>query len=483
MKHTTCPFPVGIALLLTVGLSAIQPLDAQAKPPGYTFTKIAKLGDATPLPGGGPFVNDFEPGGLNSQGDMAFGADVDVSGGGEGVFLKRHNAPTIELGRTGGSAPGGGIFEFGFLGTVGLNDQGDAVFDFLLKDFDTTKPFGYNAGSYRYSHTTGKVIPVVRPFITPVPGGGTFQGVSFVPTINNRGDIAFGGIVATDFGVHIVPQSIPPEPYIGLGIGVFRADAKGHIAQLVIPGDAAPGGGTFDYAVEPWINDGGDVSFIGHIAGEESVVEGFPPQAVTISALGGLYVKDGARGTIRTIVHAGDPVPGIGPFRQAFHDVMNNRGDVAFFGDVTPAPHSNENIGVFLSSGSKIITIARPGDAMPSGGNLLNASLVGGNIHINNRGDVVFSGVLDTKDSNGFPDTGLFRSSHGQLSVIARAGTVIPGVGTVFALISPLQLVIPPPPSFTTTSGAINNDAGQVLFVATMTNGECVLLLATPREE
>ena len=33
---------------------------------------------------------------------------------------------------------------------------------------------------------------------------------------------------------------------------------------------------------------------------------------------------------------------------------------------------------------------------MPGGGNLVNASIVGGNVHINNRGDVVFSGVVDT---------------------------------------------------------------------------------------
>jgi hypothetical protein len=477
MKRTTCSFAVGIILLLATGLGGIKPRDAQAKAPGYTFKLIATLGD--PTPGGGPFVNDFEPGGLNSQGDMAFGADVDVSGGGEGVFLKPHNAPTIELGRTGGSAPGGGIFEFGFLGTVGLNDQGDMVFDFLLKDF--TAPFGVNAGAYRYSHTTGKVTPVVKPFITQVPGGGTFQGVSFVPGINNRGEVVFGGVVATDFGVHIVPQSMPPEAYIGLGIGIFRADATGHIAQLVVPGDAAPGGGTFDYAVEPWINDGGDVSFIGHIAGEESVVEGFPPQAVTISALGGLYVKDGATRAIRTVVHAGDPGPGGVHFRQAFHDVVNNRGDIAFFGDITPAPHSNENIGAFLYSGGKIITVAQPGDAMPGGGNLLNASLIGGNIHTNNRGDVVFSGVLDSDvDGDGVNDTGLFQWSHGQLDLITRTGTAIPGVGTVFALAS-VQLVIPPAPIPTTTSGAINNDRGQVLFCATMTDGNVVLLLATPK--
>jgi hypothetical protein len=120
---------------------------------------------------------------------------------------------------------------------------------------------------------------------------------------------------------------------------------------------------------------------------------------------------------------------------------------------------------------------------MPGGGNLLNASLIGGNIHINNRGDVVFSGVLDSDvDGDGVDDTGLFQWSHGKLGVIARTGTKIAGVGTVFALAS-VQLVIPPAPIPTTTSGAINNDRGQVLFCATMTDGNVVLLLATPEDE
>jgi len=142
MRRTKCPFAAaGVALLLVTGLSGIKPHDAQATPPGYTFTKIATLGDAAP--GGGTFVNDFEPGGLNSQGDMAFGADV--STGGEGIFLGRKGQIT-ELGRSFETAPDGGTFDFGFLGPVGLNDQGDMVFDFLLENFDATRPFGYNAG-------------------------------------------------------------------------------------------------------------------------------------------------------------------------------------------------------------------------------------------------------------------------------------------------------------------------------------------------
>jgi hypothetical protein len=43
------------------------------------------------------------------------------------------------------------------------------------------------------------------------------------------------------------------------------------------------------------------------------------------------------------------------------------------------------------------------------------------------------------------------------------------------------QLVVPPPPIQATTSGAINNDAGQMLFQASLTDRSGVLLLTTPR--
>jgi hypothetical protein len=50
---------------------------------------------------------------------------------------------------------------------------------------------------------------------------------------------------------------------------------------------------------------------------------------------------------------------------------------------------------------------------------------------------------------------------------------VIPGGGTVDELASP-QLVVPPPIQ-ATTSGAINNDAGQVvLFQASLADGRSV---------
>jgi hypothetical protein len=144
---------IGIAVLLAAELSGIEPREARANPPGSIFKAIAFLGGQ--VPGAGTFVNDFEPGGLNSRGDIAFGADV--STGGEGIFLRPHNGQITELGRSFEAAPVSGTFDSGFLGPVSLNDQGEMVFDFLLQP--STSPFGVNSGADRYSHATRKVTP------------------------------------------------------------------------------------------------------------------------------------------------------------------------------------------------------------------------------------------------------------------------------------------------------------------------------------
>jgi hypothetical protein len=64
-------------------------------------------------------------------------------------------------------------------------------------------PIGVNSGVYLYSHNTRTVTPVVVPGATPAPGGGMFAGASFGPSLNNRGDFFFGGIVPTDKGIQL----------------------------------------------------------------------------------------------------------------------------------------------------------------------------------------------------------------------------------------------------------------------------------------
>src|SRR5439155_23279263 len=98
-----------------------------------------------------------------------------------------------------------------------LNQEGDAAFDFTRTPVGA--PFGVNVGTFRYSHSTHAVTPVVVPGVTPAPGGGTFAGTWFTPSINDAGDLVFPGLVKTDKGVHIAGQ-----PYSGLGVGVFKAD-------------------------------------------------------------------------------------------------------------------------------------------------------------------------------------------------------------------------------------------------------------------
>jgi hypothetical protein len=446
-------------------------------PGAYGYQALATLGEPAPA-GAGFLINDFEPGGINNRGDALFGADLGTTTDsssfyGEGVFLLSKRQDSL-LVRATEAAPGGGTFDFLLLGPTALNDRGDAAIDFTLSPFGS--PVGVNSGVYRYSHDSRTVTAVVVPGVTPAPGGDIFAGAFFGPSLNNRGDLVFPGIVPTDQGIHV-----PNEDYIGLGVGIFRADKRSVISSVVSPGDPAPGGGTFDFASSPWVNDKGDVAFVGHVAGEPVVSSSSSPQAFIINALGSVYVKDAATGEIRSIAHAGQPAPGGGVFRQASGPVMNNRGEIVFSGDLTPAPDANAKIGVFLYSGGEITAIARPGDLMPGGGHLVTASSLGGTqIHINNRGEIVFNAVLDTDDNkDGIPDTGLFEWSHGDLSLVARTGTVIPGVGTVDSLVMGV-IVVPPPPVPVPNSGAVNNDRGQVLFGATLEDGQGVLLVATP---
>jgi len=82
-------------------------------------------------------------------------------------------------------------------------------------------------------------------------------------------------------------------------------------------------------------------------------------------------------------------------------------------------------------------------------------------------------------NGDGSLDTGLFVWAQGSVRLVARTGTVIPGLGTVAGLVTGPNL-IPPPPVLVPNSGALNNDRGQVLFAATFNDGSNVLLIATP---
>jgi hypothetical protein len=223
-------------------------------------------------------------------------------------------------------------------------------------------------------------------------------------------------------------------------------------------------------AINGWINDGGDIAFGGHVAGEECIDIGSP-----LVCGESVYLKKAGTGAIQSIAHQGDPAPGGGLYRLAFGPVVNNRGEVVFIGDLTPAPNAGDAIGVFLFSQGTTIAVARPDDPMPGGGTMVRASDQDSNYHLNNTGDVSFSAVLDTDvNHDGLSDTGLYVFSEGSLSLVARTGTIIPGLGKI------AYLGLAPFFPFPAATGSIINDHGQVLFFATLSDGRGVLLVATP---
>ena len=72
------------------------------------------------------------------------------------------------------------------------------------------------------------------------------------------------------------------------------------------------------------------------------------------------------------------------------------------------------------------------------------SNIIGWQIHVNNAGEVVFNATLDTDDNaDDLPDTGLYVWSHGSLRLVARTGTVIPGVGTIAHLVMNVPVVLP----------------------------------------
>jgi hypothetical protein len=94
--------------------------------------------------------------------------------------------------------------------------------------------------------------------------------------------------------------------------------------------------------------------------------------------------------------------------------------------------------------------------------------------------------TLSTDNGDPIPDTGLYAWSRGLLHLVARTGTVIPGVGTIAGLRMNV-LRVAPPPVFVPNSGAHNNDRGQVVFDASLVENDeqgeqrGVLLVATPK--
>ena len=425
---------------------------------GYRFELLATLGDPDPGNPGKTIFGDFEPYGLNDRGEVAF---VTETATGEGVFVWRRGRLS-SIFRAGDPAPGGGVFGgAGAFGRSAINNGGDLGIVFGLAPFRT--PLGLGGGAYRYDSSSKTLTAIVIPGVTPVPAasGGVFQGVFFDAVLNNRGDMVFGALIP---GADLAPGA-PGVDGLGLGVGIFAADKHNNITRLVVPGDRAPGAGgrRFDNVWHPWINDQGDVAFGGHVEGEECVTSD-PLQTTFIQCNESVYLLDREKHRIISIAHQGQPAPGGGTYRFAFGPHLNNRGEIAFVGDLSAHPEMGESSGMYLYSKGEARPVARPGDAMPGGGTLIKVGFNADEYHLNQHGELSFSATVTDGAGTAM---GVYVAKRGKLGLVARTGTVISGLGEVATIAFP--------------SGSYINSRGQVLFQAQLTNGKTVLLVATPK--
>ncbi|HXJ59351.1 MAG TPA: choice-of-anchor tandem repeat NxxGxxAF-containing protein [Verrucomicrobiae bacterium] len=437
-----------VAFSVMEAISHADPANQQA-PKTYTFSNLATLGVA-------PNFGDFELGQINNRGDVLFVSEtaecIDTPFGFalcEGVFLSKRGALGQPI-HAGGPVPGGGTFAGFVVGPTAFNDQDQAALPLGLTPF--TFPFGLNSGLYRYASGSGTLSAVLVPGVTAAPGlaGVTFQGVAQGVSINNLGTIAFPGVIPSTAGL----------PGTSVGAGIFTVDTAGTFSKVILPGDTAPGGATFNYAQNASINLGGDVAFEAHLA-EAECINGDPDPAITIGCFAtGVYLRQASTGNIIKIAQAGDLDPLGAPFRHAWGPYVNDAGAVVFVGDLTAPPAFDESLGLYLYTSSSIVPVVRPGDALPGGGSASRVtSGSSASYGINNRGDVSFSAVLD----NG--DQGVYVKSGGVIRLVAKTGTVLGTIGTMQALDSVF-------------CGPVINERGQVTFTAKLTTDTVVLVSA-----
>ena len=302
------------------------------------------------------------------------------------------------------------------------------------------------------THDTGLCWPPTSPSDCPVFGY-TFSPVQ----MNERGEVAF--VMGRD-GINNVPM---PN---GINAGVYRYNQRTGMVPVMVPGMQAPGGGRF------WgsfffvsVPNNGDVYFVGLVCVNQPVsypTQGCPEGPGVLAQ--GVYKAD-PKGNITAVVKPGDPALGDTFFDFANGPAANERGDVAFDGHI----YSDECIGfslgcwnsLFLRDGKsgKIIPLARIGDPSPVPGKLYTD---GGIPMVNAKGDVAFE--ADFSPAHDFSDDAALLYSSGKTIVIAEAGDVMPDGHTL---------------SFIGTAGQdiAMNDAGDIVFDATLTDGSQAVYL------
>jgi hypothetical protein len=269
-----------------------------------------------------------------------------------------------------------------------------------------------------------------------VPSGvefGPFERYGHVFSLNNIGQMALGGDLVGE-GVNSTNDR-----------GIWFYDS-GLLTKVARGGDEVPGmpGVRFGYVTTPLLNDAGQLAFRSTLA-EDRVVP--YNEAIWVGSPGSLDL------VARAGSHAPD-TPSDVKFSGFGNPALNDAGQTAFFaGLVSSGDDPAYQSGIWSEGSGRLALVALEGaqaPGAPNGVTFRNFPYV----VLNNRGNTAFRAT----DFRGEPDAsgaeGIWSDVTGELAAVAVAETQ--AVGT------------PPGVMFRDFGGPVMNDAGQVVFAASI---------------
>jgi len=415
---------------------------------GSGLALVARSGSAAPDVSSGVYFGGLGNPVLNNVGQTAFAGGLVGEGTSpfivNGIWSEGGGSGLALVTRVGNVAPGTDDTKFRFFSTaLALNDAGQTAFFGWLDGTNTI------SGVWSEGGGAGLALVALGGNVAPGTGGTKFStfDTSSLPAINNAGQTAFGGNLASTKSVGIWSE--------GGGAGLALVAREGNVAPGTGGANFVSSG--FDNFSDPVLNNAGQTAFSGFLPGRNANMDR------------NMGIWSGGGGSELTLVaRTGDIAPGtvdnanFSSFWGA--PVLNNAGQTAFLGLLF-----DSGFGIWSEGGGAgLALVAREGSTAPGTSDLNFISF--GAPSLNGAGQTAFVGRLTGTGVGNSNDRGIWAEDPlGVLKLIARTGDMLDvddGLGIDFRTINGLSFVgngDGRPSSF--------NNLGQLAFLATFTDG------------
>lgn len=394
---------------LALTLCAIAFAGASVAVGGIDVRTAALSGQAAPS--GGVFSN-FQPPVINSGGEIAFegnstgGAGIWSEGGGQGLSLVALNGAQAE-----GEVPGNTYFG---LFTPLISDAGETAF-FAGVMGPSIPFFTFRQGVWRHTPgsgvsrvvSSGAQAPDLAAGVTFYESAGALPAYIDTLVMNRAGE------------VNLLARVESSTPVVN-DTGIWSEAGGGGLSLRILRGDAAPGVGgfsTLSYLTEPGpvMDDDGDIAFLATMSG------------VGVGPTNNLGIWRDENGGNRTLIaRTGDAPPGLplGVTYVGFRSPKTSPSGRLVFesGLAGPGITDSNNVAIWAEGGAGLQRIVQTGDPLPDDPSR-NFGLVEDPI-INSQGKVVFTGGFSSFNSIDIWS----KTLDGDIQAVAREDEQAPGL-------------------------------------------------------